>query len=187
MKFFLNLIYYTFVAGIVAIALLLLVTLVPTPGNFKIKVVKSGSMEPYIKTGGVVVLRPSSSYEVNDVVTFGKDTKDQIPTTHRIVKIDGTGPLRTFTTKGDANDAEDQTPIRLSDISGKVVFTLPYLGFVLDFAKKPMGFALLVGIPALVIIVDEIGKIVAEIRKLKNKKETDAEQIEQRNISIPRS
>lgn len=181
MKLIFNTVYYLFVAGIMIIALMLVTTLVPVPGNFKVKVVKSGSMEPYIKTGGIVVIKPSVSYEVGDVITFGKDTQTQIPTTHRITKIDGDGPLRTFTTKGDANDAEDPQVTRLADISGKVILTVPYLGYVLDFAKKPLGFALLVGVPALIIIFDELGKILREIRSMRRKKQINAEQNEQIN------
>ena len=157
--------------AIVTIALLLLTSLVPIPGNFKVKVVKSGSMEPLIPTGGIVVIRPEITYEVGDVITFGKDTKTQIPTTHRIVATDGEGHLRTFATKGDANEEADPVSTRFSDISGKVVFSLPYLGYILDFAKKPLGFALLVGVPALMIIVDEIGKIIKEIKLIKRKKQ----------------
>lgn len=170
MKIVLNSIYYLFVVCIVSIALLLLSSLIPIPGNFKVKVVKSGSMEPTIKTGGVIVIRPNNSYEVGDVVTFGRDTKTQIPTTHRIVKVDGSGRMKVFTTKGDANDAEDPNLINLSDINGKVLFTVPFVGYILDFAKKPLGFILLVGIPALVIIIEEIGKIITEIRLMRRKK-----------------
>ena len=170
-----------------AIALLLLTSLVPIPGNFKVKVVKSGSMEPAIKTGGIVVIKPSTSYEVGDIITFGKDTKTQIPTTHRILKIDGDGPLRTFTTKGDANDSEDPQVTRLGDISGKVVLTVPYLGYILDFAKKPLGFVLLVGVPAFVIILEELMKIIKEmkvIRKRKQDSQSNAEQNQQRNTTV---
>lgn len=183
MKFLFNSLYYLFVTAIVAIALLLLATLVPIPGNFKVKVVKSGSMEPAIRTGGIVVITSSSMYEVGDVITFGKDTKTQIPTTHRIVSIDGEGPLQVFTTKGDANDAPDPTATRLSDIDGKVLFTVPYLGYILDFARQPIGFALLVGLPALIIILDEIGKIIKEVKLIRKRKQLDAEQNEnqQRN------
>jgi signal peptidase len=179
MKFLFNFIYYTFVAGVMVIAILILTTLVPFPGNFKVKVVKSGSMEPYIKTGGIVVIKPSDSYKVNDVITFGEDTKTQIPTTHRIVKVEGEGGARTFTTKGDANDSNDPETTRLSEVRGKVVLTVPYLGYVLDFAKKPTGFFLLVGIPAVAIIFEEILKIFSEIKAMRRKKlqsETQQEQ-----------
>jgi signal peptidase len=170
MKIIFNTIYYLFIFSVVAIALLLLATIVPIPGNLKAKIVQSGSMEPAIKTGGLVFIVEEPSYEVGDIVTFGADTKTQVPTTHRIVAINGTGPLRTFSTKGDANDSPDPTTTRLADIHGKVVFSLPYLGYVLDFARKPLGFALLVGVPAVIIILDEIVKIFREVSLMRRKK-----------------
>lgn len=170
MRYIFNSLYYFFVAVVMLIALLLLTTLAPIPGNFEVKVVKSGSMEPYIKTGGIVVIKPSTTYVVGDVITFGQDTKTQIPTTHRIVSVEGAGSQQHFTTKGDANDANDPSTTKLSEIKGKVVLTLPYIGFILDFAKKPIGFGLLVGVPALIIIVDELGKILKEVRLMRRKK-----------------
>lgn len=155
-----------------AVTVLLLATLVPVPGKISVKIVKSGSMEPTIRTGGIVIIKPSDSYVVGDIITFGKDTKTQIPTTHRIVGIDGDGPLRNFITKGDANESEDPTPTKLFDIKGKVLLTIPYLGYLLDFAKKPIGFVLLVGVPAIAIILDEVGKIIKEIKRIRRKKET---------------
>lgn len=169
MKFILNFFYYVFVSFVLGIALLLLSTILPITGNFKVKVVQSGSMEPTIKTGGVIIIHPRETYGVGDIVTFGLDTKTQIPTTHRIIEVKGDGPLRTFTTQGDANDGPDPAVIRLSDIHGKVIFDLPYLGYLLDFAKKPTGFMLLVGVPAFLIIFDEIGKIIKEIRRIRRK------------------
>lgn len=171
MKVLSNTIYYLFVLAIAMIALLLLSTLVPIPGNFNAKVVKSGSMEPAIKTGAIVLIRPADSYVVGDVVTFGKDTKTQIPTTHRIVRTEGEGRQMVFITKGDANNAEDPIATKPSDIRGKVVFSVPYLGYVLDFAKKPLGFALLVGVPALIIIFEEIVKIIREVKTIRRRKE----------------
>ncbi len=170
MKVIFNIVYYLFILAITMVALLLLSTLFPIPGNFKAKVVKSGSMEPAIKTGGIVLIRSSSSYVVGDIVTFGKDTKTQIPTTHRIISVNGQGPLRTFVTKGDANDAEDPTVTRLSEIHGKVVYSFPYLGYILDYAKKPQGFILLVGIPALIVILEETAKIIGEVKRIRRRK-----------------
>lgn len=173
MKALFNTIHWFLIAGIIAIGLLLLGTLMPIPGNFKVKIVKSGSMEPTIRTGGIVVIRPEASYGLGDIVTFGADTKTQIPTTHRIVDVKGEGSSKVFATKGDANDAPDPTQTHISDIRGKVLFTVPYLGYILDFARKPIGFGLLVGVPAFAIILDEIGKIIREVRKLRRKKRQD--------------
>ena len=182
MKVVFNVLYYLFIVAIATIALLLLATLFPVPGNFQAKIVESGSMGPAIKTGAVVIIRPEATYDVGDVITFGKDTKTQVPTTHRIVEINGTGPLRTFTTKGDANDAPDPTVTRLSDIHGKVVLSLPYLGYILAFARKPLGFLLLVGVPALAIIIDEIGKIIKEVKEIKRRKLLNADKENKQNI-----
>ena len=181
MKVLFNIFYYLFVVAIIGIALLLLATLVPIPGNLKAKIVQSGSMEPTIPTGALVLIRPESSYVVGDVITFGLDTKTQVPTTHRIVEINGTGSSRTFVTKGDANDASDPVVTELGDIHGKVVLSVPYMGYILDFARKPFGFILLVGLPALIIIFDEVGKIIHEMKEIRRKKRLHAEQDEQQN------
>jgi hypothetical protein len=104
---------------------------------------------------------------VGDIITFGKDTETQIPTTHRIVAKSETG---SFITKGDNNDAPDPITVPTSYIQGKVFLTVPYLGFTLDFAKKPLGFILLVGIPALIVIFDEVRNIYSEFRRLRKKR-----------------
>jgi hypothetical protein len=44
---------------------------------------------------------------------------------------------------------------------------VPFAGYAVDFARKPLGFALIIIIPAAVIIFDEIMKIYAEIKKKK--------------------
>ena len=149
---------------------MLVASLLPLQGGIKVKIVKSGSMEPTIKTGGIVIIKPESMYNVGDVVTFGADTKTQIPTTHRIVATEGQGSGQMFQTKGDANNAADPTPTSVKDVHGKVILTVPYAGYVLDFARKPSGFALLVGVPALLIILEEAGKIVKEVRRMRASK-----------------
>src|SRR3989344_6195321 len=162
--------YYFLVVGVASIGLLLLATLLPIPGNLRVKIVKSGSMEPAIKTGGLVFIREASSYKMGDVITFGQDTKTQIPTTHRIIEESGEGASKTFTTMGDANDAPDPKEVGVGEIRGKVIFSLPYAGYILDFAKKPMGFLLLVGVPALIIIFEELIKIWKEIKRIRRRK-----------------
>jgi signal peptidase len=174
MKVFFNGIYYILIAGIVAVGILLVATMVPFGGGLKIKVVKSGSMEPAIHTGAIVLIKKESAYNVGDMVTFGLDTKMQIPTTHRIVEItDGPNPV--YITKGDANEDPDQANTRFADIHGKVILTVPTLGFILDFARKPLGFGLIVGLPATLIILEEIGKIIREVKKMRQKNVTPNE------------
>jgi len=48
---------------------------------------------------------------------------------------------------------------------GKVLFDVPYLGYAVETARKPIGFVLLIIIPAGIIVYDEVRKIVSELKK----------------------
>lgn len=165
-----KILYTTFYVAIIIVVGLLLFALFPIKGNYQIKIVKSGSMEPSIKTGSIVVIKPEAQYKIGDVVTFGKDTKIDIPTTHRIVSNRAVDGVIMFTTKGDANNATDPAEIRQSDIHGKVLFDVPYFGYLIDFARKPIGFAVLIILPALIVIYDEGMNIWKEVKKLRRQK-----------------
>jgi len=166
MKLF-KIIYYIFLAFIVVVALLLIVSVFPITGNYKVMIVQSGSMEPAIKQGSIAIVKPVQDYKVGDVITFGPATKTKAPTTHRIFEIKQGEFQPTYTTKGDANNAPDQREIQKRDIIGKVLFDIPYIGYAVDFAKKPLGFALIIIVPAALIIFDEIKNIYKEIEKKK--------------------
>lgn len=181
MKLIWNTAYYLLAIAVFAVGILLFASLLPIPGNVGVKIVKSGSMEPSIKTGGLIVIRPATQYGVGDVITFGKDTKTQIPTTHRILRVEGSGATQSFVTKGDANDVEDPAVTKLKDVHGKVIFSLPYLGYLLDFGRKPLGFLLLVGLPATSIIIEEILKIWREIKSIRKSKRKEEPEIEIRS------
>lgn len=172
MKIFIT-IFYSFVTILlIGIAGLFLAPLTPLDTKIEIKIVESGSMEPAILTGSVVVVVPTERYETNNVITF-KSPSTEIPTTHRIVSSEERNGTTWFTTKGDANEEADTEQIPLSAILGKVIVTVPYAGFILDFARQPLGFGLLIVLPALMIIFGEIEKIWREIRKNKKDKGGD--------------
>lgn len=165
--------YYILVSGIAILGALLIFSMLPIPGNYQIKIVLSGSMEPAIKTGSIVVVKPAKVYEIGDTVTFGEDTREKVPTTHRIVEMHVVSGESRYITRGDANGGNDGKEITEDEIIGKVLFSIPYLGFILDIARKPIGFAFLIGIPALAIISEEFMKIWREMKKMRNKKEDE--------------
>lgn len=175
MKILFKTFYCLFIAGIVGIALLMVVSIFPIPGNIQVKVVLSGSMEPAIPVGSVIVIKPAESYVVGDIVTYGKDTKIDIPTTHRIVDVRIEGGETFFKTQGDANDDPDMSELKESAIAGKMLVVIPFLGYLIDFAKQPIGFILLVIIPAMCIMMDEIRKIWTEVKKIKREKKKEVE------------
>jgi len=164
MKIF-KVIYSIFVAFIVVVAVLLIVSVLPITGNYKIMVVQSGSMAPAIKMGSIVAVKPADDYKIGDVITFGPYTRTKAPTSHRIYDIKVIDGQPVYITKGDANNAPDAREITKRDVLGKVLFSVPYVGFAVDFAKKPIGFALIIIVPAAIIIGDEIKKIYEEVKK----------------------
>lgn len=172
MKTILSFILYSFYALIlVGLTLLFIAPPLPGLGALDVKIVKSGSMEPNIMTGAVVVIREVGSYGLGDIITFTSEGAN-IPTTHRIVGTEEVDGKEYFVTKGDANEERDTNVVAPSDILGKVVIDVPYLGFILDFAHQPIGFALLIGVPAFLIIFDELHNIWRETGRIRRVKIT---------------
>ena len=71
---------------------------------------KTGSMEPTIPTGSLAVVHeiPASQIEVGRIVTV--DRPGQLPVTHRVTSVAGSGGTRTITLRGDANPTDDVAP-----------------------------------------------------------------------------
>jgi signal peptidase len=109
-------------------------------------------MEPAIPTGSILVSRTvaSDSIIVGDIITFSGSGRDRF-ITHRVTAIDRTNGI-VFTTKGDANNAEDPYPVPAENVVGKVLVHIPFLGFILSFVKTPLGILLMLVIPGLLII-----------------------------------
>jgi len=152
----LNLVSSTFLVILLFFGLFTLASNSMLFGNYKSFLIQSGSMEPTIMTGDIIIIKQAPRYNVNDTVTF--KTNDRI-VTHRIMKLDEGGEKNKFITKGDANRSEDEGNIEIDQILGKVIFVIPKLGFVIHFARTIPGLILLLIVPALALIVDQIVSI----------------------------
>ncbi|TSC95405.1 MAG: type I signal peptidase SipW [Parcubacteria group bacterium Athens1014_10] len=172
MKIF-KVIYFAFLVCLSVIALFLIISVIPITGNFKTMVVLSGSMQPVIKMGSVVVVKPVNDYKIGDIITFGLMSKTKTPTTHRIFDIKVNAGTPVYITKGDANNAPDTREVSQKEIIGKVLFSIPYLGYAVESARQPIGFALIIIIPAFIIIYDQFRKIKEEIIKMRKKKKEE--------------
>lgn len=168
-----NYLYYAFIAILVVFGALLVASYIGV-GGVSVKIVQSGSMEPAIQTGSIVVVKPVADYKVNDVITFVFSPADQIPTTHRIVEERIVAGASRYITKGDANEDRDPREVLERNIDGKVLLSIPFLGYLLDFVRQPLGFGLLVGIPAAYVVFEEATKIVSEVRRARRKKESES-------------
>ena len=87
--------------------------------------VTSGSMEPLVTPGDVVMIRPVSPDELlpNTVVLY--DRPDTGRTLHRILEQ---MPDGTFRTGGDANNVPDSAFVHVEDIKGAAVLAVPWVG-----------------------------------------------------------
>lgn len=150
---------------------LVVFSLLPISGNIKLLTVLSGSMEPSVHTGSLIFIKPTNNYKVGDIVTR-KTSDAKVTVTHRISEkkvIDG---KTIFNTKGDANNSDDNEKVTPEMIVGRVFLNIPYLGYAVGFAKTKHGLIIIILIPALIIIFDELVKIKNEvINIIKKKKE----------------
>ena len=149
-----------FIAGLVA------VSAVNIPGNYKLLTVQSGSMEPTIHKGSIILIKPSEDYKINDVVTVREPANPKVSVTHRIVGIEETDGKTLYITKGDANNSADTEKKPKENILGNVLFSIPYFGYPVAFAKTQLGLVLLVIIPATLIIFSELMTIKNEAARL---------------------
>ena len=116
---------------------------VPMPFGIGLAVVLSGSMEPEISVGDLLIIYESKNYEVGDVVVY---QSGRIAVTHRIVSISGDEVI----TRGDANNAEDE-PITLERIKGKVVMIIPCVGYLVNIIKTPLGTFSIIALAVLLL------------------------------------
>jgi signal peptidase I len=103
----------------------------PNLFGYRALTVVSGSMEPTLETGAVVLNRVISPLEARpgDVVTFPDPSRDGRLVTHRLRGVRIEGPTAFMVTKGDANDAVERWTVPIRGRIGRVSFHLPKLGY----------------------------------------------------------
>ncbi|OIO18198.1 signal peptidase I [Candidatus Kuenenbacteria bacterium CG1_02_38_13] len=125
--------------------------------GYKSFMVLSGSMEPTINIGDIVITHKQINYFKNDTITFyGPENR---VVTHRIALIKEQDGDTIIITKGDANRSIDSNTITPSKIIGKVIFIVPKLGFVVSFSRTIPGLVLLIFVPAVALISSELLKL----------------------------
>jgi signal peptidase len=94
-----------------------------------------------------------------DVITFMRGTSD-VPVTHRVIGVVETGDGLAFETMGDANEGPDPGLVPAANLIGVVTLTIPYIGYVVQFAGTQAGFVALVLIPFGLLAATEVLSIV---------------------------
>lgn len=97
-------------------------------------------MKPAIDIGDMIIIKKCSAKEIelNDIVEYTLDGNQII---HRVINITKDNGKLYFETKGDNNGTSDPLPVTESQITGKVLFKIPYLAYpsVWFHSKQPLN------------------------------------------------
>ncbi|MBR6034365.1 MAG: signal peptidase I [Clostridia bacterium] len=100
-----------------------------TPSFLGIKTytIISGSMEPELKIGDIVIVKEAGKDDIKeqDVISY---RHGQSVITHRVIEIHENEGNKTYKTKGDSNNIEDTEEISYSSIEGRMIGRIPFLG-----------------------------------------------------------
>ena len=126
--------------------------------------VQSDSMAPTFEKGDLIFVKKcdTSKLEVGDIICFHTLIDNQYAlNTHLIEKIEETaGESRSYTTRGDNNQASDQHIISDGDIVGKYVGHLAKVGKVMDFLSSSVGFLIVIVIPMLLFFIYQVYNLI---------------------------
>ena len=149
---------------------------IPMPFGVGAAVVLSGSMEPELSTGDMLIVAERESYSVGDVIVY-QDGRTSV--THRIVAISDDEVI----TRGDANNTDD-APISIDNIKGRVVFVVPFIGYIANAIKTPIGTIVILALSVFLLERSfrstkekddkELESIKAEIERLKQQQEKNS-------------
>lgn len=121
--------------GLLALVVLLgvMAIVVPAVGGATPMTVLTGSMEPNLPPGTLVIVKPTPTQDlrVGDVITYRITPTAPGVVTHRVTTItNSAGGEQTFATKGDNNDVADANPVEPSQVVGKLWYSIPWIGYV---------------------------------------------------------
>lgn len=133
-------------------------------------VVLSGSMEPEYHVGSLIYVKNTDpeDIKVGDPITFVMDENLTVAT-HRVVEIDKDS--QNFITKGDANEFKDAKPVYFKNLVGKPVFTIPKLGYFVNYIQNPPGKYLAIAFAALCVMLAFLPDLFEGSDKKKKEKE----------------
>lgn len=147
-------------------------------GGVHLYSVLTGSMEPTLPVNSLIVVRSVAdvtTIQAGDVITFEEPGQTGRLITHRITSFESEGDQISFRTKGDANPIADAWLVSPEAIRGKVVRDFPNAGSLISFLNTPVGIALFVLLPVLILAYDDIYTIHRAMFEMQFAKRKEAE------------
>lgn len=131
---------------------------VPDFIGYKPLIVLSGSMEPTILTGDLVLVKEADAEDIveNDIIAFRADANTETLITHRVTEVIKENGDISFLTKGDANTGADANQVNAAELEGKYLGRVAGLGGFAMFLQTPVGMLIFVVTPLLLFILYDI-------------------------------
>lgn len=131
--------------------------------KYPVMVVVSESMVPTLGVGDFIVVGQISNFDnlvaepppEGDILVFLKSGTSDEYIVHRAIDSNKNGQWY-FTTKGDNNARQDHLKVSESNVMGKVIWSIPLLGYFPMFIKTSRGLLTVVGLMAIVFFADYI-------------------------------
>ena len=170
---------------LILVSLFVLLSVVLTPAGqvprvlgYSVFQVMTGSMEPALPEGALLVVRetPPEEIQPGDVISFfsADPALGGAVNTHRVVRVEKEDGKRLFITKGDANYIEDSFPVEESLLVGKTVFSSVWLGQAVILLSNPLVFGTIILLPLLVILLMNLFRAVRIASDIAKKEEEEA-------------
>ena len=150
--------------------------------GFRIYRVISGSMQPALQIGDVIIVKKSNNYSERDIITYSNGLTT---ITHRIIAINNDEVI----TKGDANEVDDK-PINKEQIVGKFFFRISNFSLFSIILSKNVIYLIMIFLLVLIfllVIGDRIIKNLSyqsnNVKKLKQNKEKNKNLVNKRELN----
>ena len=133
----------------------------PTVFGGRSLTVLSGSMQPALRVGDVVIDSRVSPADVRvgDIVTFSDPEGTGRLITHRVRRVRIANGTAHVVTKGDNANSEERWDMPAGGSLGRVEYRVPLLGFLVFWLHGPFGRLGLIVLPALLLTFFELWRI----------------------------
>ena len=150
--------------------------------GFRIYRVISGSMQPALQIGDVIIVKKSNNYSERDIITYSNGLTT---ITHRIIAINNDEVI----TKGDANEVDDK-PISKEQIVGKFFFRISNFSLFSIILSKNVIYLIMIFLLVLIFLLVIGDRIIKNLRyqsnnvkKLKKNKEKNKNLVNKRELN----
>ena len=138
--------------------------------------IDSSSMEPTYRINTLILVQNTApeNIRVGDVITYVANDQGLL-VTHRVVDIDRNN--RTFTTKGDANEIEDASPVLWTNTVGRVVLGIPWVGGIMRSLTAAENRPFVVGAIILLLLLSMNWDFFLRRKRRRKKRQADQTKI----------